>query len=276
VPADKLGPNDNPSGRPYPYWASIYGSKENGVSNYNSLQASITKRLTSGISFNFNYTWSKFLDSQDSGNQGASVQPYQIANPAANYGPSAFDVRNAFKGRIVYVLPIGKGQRFLNNNRLLDAAIGGWQASGTIVLSSGNPFTPVINGPNNSYSQAGYWYPNVIRNPILHNPTIQQWFNPAAYTAPANGTFGDMQRNSVYGPDLEVVNLSAGKNFAIWQQISVQIRADAFNAFNHASFGIPSYGLTCSTPGAPCTGAANITSTSVGGRTMQLGARLAF
>ena len=277
VPANKLGPNDSPSGRPYPYWSGLFGSVNNGISNYNSLQATIRKRFSSGISFDFNYTWSHFLDSQDSGNSGASFQPYQISyDTGANYGASQFDVRNAFKGRMVYQLPFGRNQRFLNNNRLLDAAIGGWQASGTIILASGSPFTPTINGNNNSYSQAGYWYPNVIGNPTLSHRTIQQWFNPAAYTSPANGTFGNMRRDSVYGPGLEVVNLSAGKTFAIWQQVGLQIRVDAFNAFNHANFGQPSAGLTCSTPGVPCTAAANITSTSGGGRTMQLGARLAF
>ena len=276
VPASKLGPNDNPSGRPYPYYGSIYGSVNNGISNYNSMQASITRRFAGGLSYDFNYTWSKFLDTQDSGGYGYGVQAFQIADPAANYGPSEFDTRHAFKGMAAYLLPVGVGRRFLNHNRALDAAIGGWQVAGTVMLSSGNPFTPVINGPNNSFSQAGYWYPNVIGNPKLSHRTVQQWFDPAAFTSPADGTFGNMQRNSVYGPGMEEINLSAGKAFRVENRFSLLIRGDAVNALNHPSFGIPDYGLNCTTPGAPCTGAANITSTSVGGRTMQLGARLSF
>lgn len=276
VPASKLGPNDNPSGRPYPYYGSIYGSINDGISNYNSMQASITRRMGNGLSYTFNYTWSKFLDSQDSGGYGYGVQTFQISDPAANYGPSEFDTRHAFKGMTTYLLPVGMGRRFLNRNRALDAVAGGWQVAGTIVLSSGNPFTPVIDGPNNSFSQAGYWYPDVIGNPKLSHPSVQQWFNPAAYTAPKDGTFGNMQRNSVYGPGMEEVNLSLGKSFQLDERFSLLIRGDAVNAFNHPSFGIPNYGLNCSTPGVPCTSAANITSTSVGGRTMQLGARLSF
>ncbi|MGB7135099.1 MAG: TonB-dependent receptor [Acidobacteriaceae bacterium] len=276
VPASELGPNDNPTDRPYPYWGSIFGGKDIGYSNYHSLQASIKKRFTSGLGFDVNYTWAHFLDTQDSGNGGNNVWMEQTMVPSADYGPSQFDIRDAFKGRAVYLLPIGHGQRFLNNNRAVDAVIGGWQASGTLVLSTGNPFTPTINGPNNSYSQAGYWYPNVIGHGTLAQRSIKQWFDPSAFTAPAPGTFGDMRRNSIYGPGLEVVNLSAGKNFAIWEKVALQIRADANNAFNHPSFGLPNSGLTCSNAGAPCMGAANITSVSVGGRTMQLGARLSF
>lgn len=276
VPASKLGPNDNPSGRPYPYYGSIYGSVNNGISNYNSMQATITRRMAGGLSYSFNYTWSKFLDTQDSGGYGYGVQTFQIADPAANYGPSEFDTRHAFKGMAVYLLPIGTGHRFLSHNHAVDQAIGGWQVAGTIMLSTGNPFTPVINGPNNSFSQAGYWYPDVIGNPKLSHRTVQQWFDPGAFTSPADGTFGNMQRNSVYGPNMQAINLSAGKAFPIYERVSLLIRADAVNAFNHPSFGLPDYGLNCTTAGAPCTGAANITSTSVGGRTVQLGARLSF
>ena len=275
IPANRLGPNDGPADRPYPYWGGIYGSIDKALSNYHSLQTSVSKRLTSGLSFNFNYTWSHFINSQDSGNNGTSYSLFQTADPAANYGASQFDVRNAFKGRIVYTLPFGRGQRFLANNRLFDAGLGGWQVSSTIVLSSGNPFTPTINGPNNSYSQAGTWLPNVIGTHASKRST-QEWFNPGNYTAPSPGTFGNLRRNSVYGPGLEVVNMSLGKSFNLWRESALKIRADAFNAFNHASFGLPNAGLTCSEAGIPCTGTTNITTTSVGGRTLQLGARMSF
>ena len=276
VPAGKLGPNDNPSGRPYPYYQGISANLQNGYSNYNSLQAAITKRLTHGVSFNFNYTWSHFLDTQDAGNGGQGNQVYQVADPSVNYGPSQFDVRNAFKGNAIYVLPFGTGQTFLNHSRFLNEFVGGWEVTTTIVLSTGNPFTPTINGPNNSYSQAGAWFPNVLGDPRLASRNTQRWFNPGAFTAPSNGTFGNARRDSVYGPGVEVVNLSAGKTFAFVEKTSLKIQLDAFNAFNHTNFGLPSAGLTCSTPGTPCTGAGVISSTSVSGRTLELGARLAF
>jgi hypothetical protein len=284
VPEDKLGPNDSPSELPYPIYQSITGDTYNAISNYNSLQVSLEKRLSSGLSFEFNYVWSHFLDDQDSSAYGgaAGTQTVQRSyDPSASYGSSNFDVRNAFKGRIVYELPFGVGKMFLNKSRTLDALIGGWQTSGTIVLSTGSPFTPVISGSNNSYSQAGDWYPNQLRNPIPRHQTIDQWFDPSAFTLPAPGTFGNMRRNSLYGPGIKLVNLSVGKTFVLHEGVSVQIRADTTNAFNHPSFGLPNLGLVAggdgSTDANPFFGSpTNITALTVGGRTMQLMGRISF
>jgi Carboxypeptidase regulatory-like domain len=281
VPEDKLGPNDSPSALPYPVYQSISGDTFNGLSNYNSLQASISRRFAAGVSLNLNYTWSHFLDDQDSSAYGgaAGTQTVQRSyDPSASYGSSNFDVRNAFKGRVVYELPFGKNKMFLNKNNLLDAVIGGWQASGTFVLSSGFPFTPTVDG-NNSFSQAGDWYPNQIGNPRPRHRSIDQWFDPTAFALPDAGTFGNMRRNNLYGPGIEVVNLSAGKTFPIGDRVNFQIRVDATNAFNHPSFGLPNLSLEPSGG----TGAnsfldspTNITTLTVGGRTMQLNARVSF
>lgn len=281
VPENKLGPNDSPSQRPYPIYDSINGDTFNAVSNYDSLQASLQKRLTSGISFEFNYVWSHFMDYQSSSSAGgeAGANHYQNGyDPAANYGASNFDVRNALKGRLVYELPFGKGRTFLNNNPFLDSAIGGWQVASTLVLSSGLPFTPTISGNNNSFSQAGDWYPNQIASPRPTHRSINEWFNPSAYTLPAPGTFGNVRRNSVYGPGFEAVNLSVGKTFSISHEVNLQIRADATNVFNHTNFGQPSTSLV---PGGPPDDPFQGSNTSIsslvgGGRTMQLNGRISF
>ncbi len=298
IPENRLGPNDVALGfRPYKQYGAITENTNNAISNYNSLQAVVTKRMSNGLDFNFNYTWSHFLDNMDSSGWGsrAGVQAFQNSyNPGANYSNSNFDVRNAFKGSAVYQLPFGKGKMFLNNNWLLDEIVGGWQATGTIVLLGGQPFTVTMK-TNNSYAQAGSWYPNLIGNPKLANRGpyhgTNQWFNEAAFAQPANGTFGTFRRNTLYGPGLERVNFSLGKTFAIHESIGLQIRADANNLFNHPSFGLPgpgtplqlsvcsdttSAGCVGSAVGAVATGTSTIRTTTVGGRTMQLGARLTF
>lgn len=280
VPESKFSSNDS-ADRPYPIYGSINGSTNNAISNYNSLQASITKRFTSGLSFNFNYVWSHMLDDQDSSGWGsrAGSQPYQNAyNPSANYGSSNFDVRNAFKGYAVYELPFGIGRAYLNHNRLLDGVVGGWQLGGTMVLSTGNPFTVTTSGPN--YALSGSIYPNATGvSPIPRHRTIQEWYNPAAFSQPVPGQWGNVRRNSLYGPGLNVVNLSLGKTFSMTEQVKLQIRADATNAFNHPSFGVPQNNL-------PNVGAGQaypenlfsqqISSTTVGGRNMQLSAHFTF
>ena len=268
--------------RPYPIFQGISGSTNNALTNYNSLQASIKKRLKSGFSFEFNYVWSHMLDDIDSSGWGsrAGPQSFQDAyHPSANYGASNFDVRNAFKGYAVYELPIGRGKAFLNSNALVDGIVGGWQISGTVVLASGNPFN--VQGTQNTYQQAGQAYPNWTPgvSPIPHNRSITNWFNPGAFTQPANGTFGNVRRNSLYGPGLDVVNLSGSKIFSVWESIKLQIRADAQNAFNHPSFGVPGDASLGGSngPGTPfTTGTTTINTLTVYGRNVQLGARLTF
>jgi hypothetical protein len=296
VPQSLLSANDQAS-RPFPQFGSLNTSgtpaNENAISNYNSLQTSIDKRMSQGISVSFSYVWSHFLSDNDSAGWGSHGGAQQIQNsfvPSANYGNSNFDIRNAFKGYAIYELPFGRNKQFLNNSTLLDAVVGGWQLSSTIIVQSGQPFTAVMASGTNSYSLAGNnfnWFPNVIGHPKLANRSPKQWFNEAAFAAPTPGTFGDERRNQLTGPALERVNLSLGKTFAFTEGIRLQVRADANNAFNHAGFSLPNVNLTvcpssgtlpsgCSGYGAIATGTSTITSLTDPGRTVQLSAHLTF
>ncbi len=280
VPQSSWSSNDS-AFRPFPNFQGISGSTNNAISNYNSLQASITRRLNNGLSFSFNYVWSHFLDDQDSSGWGsrAGPQDYQNAsNPAANYSNSNFDVRNAFKGYAVYQLPFGRGKRFLSNNAFLDEAVGGWQISTTVVLQTGNPFS--VYGDQANYSLAGTQFPNWAPgvSPSAGR-SIHNWVNTAAFTKPADGTWGDVRRNSLYGPGIDTFNLSAAKSFGLpWEGINIQFRADAQNVFNHASYGTP--GSTnlggAAGVGQPYSNTTPITSTTVGGRNLQLALRVNF
>lgn len=286
VPANKLGPNPQ-NNEPFPQFLGINGDSFNATSNYDSLQASIKKRFAHGLSFDANYTWSKLLDEQDSSGWGrvAGAAIYQDAyNPKANYGPSNFDIAQMFKGDLVYQLPFGKGRSFLQDSGgFVDALLGGWHISGIWTILTGSPFTPTWGGTNLSgsatttlflagFSSAESWYPNVVGNWKVSKPGIGEWFNPAAFAQPAPYTFGDMGRNVLFGPDLRTLNFSMGKTFRIpilGEGGQIQFRFDANNALNHPCFSNPNASI--GTPGAGI-----ITGTSVGGRVLQLGARLAF
>src|SRR5216684_2804694 len=285
VPQSKWAPNDSQF-RPYPNYQSISGGGNagtmNAISNYHSLQASITKRMTRGLSLSFNYVWSHFLDDLDSSGWGSrgGTQPYQNAyNPAANYSNSNFDVRQAFKGYVVYQLPFGRGKQFLSGSRWLDEAVGGWQVSGTVVRQSGQPFS--VYGDQANYSLAGStfpnWNPGVSWKPAHQG--INQWFNSSAFIKAPDGTLGNVRRNSLYGPHLNVFNMSAAKSFGLpWEDVKIEFRADASNVFNHPSFSNPG-GVNLggsSGPGTPYTSADSISSVNVGGRNLQLGLRVSF
>ncbi len=300
VPQNLLSANDQGS-RPFPQFGSLNTSgtpaNENAISNYNSLQAVIEKRMSQGLSLQFSYVWSHFLDDIDSAGWGSHSGATQIQNsfvPSANYGNSNFDIRNAFRGYAIYALPFGKGRQFVNNSAPLDAVIGGWQLAGTLILQDGQPFTPQMSSNTNSYSLGGnnfQWFPNVIGNPTLQHRGPNQWFNEAAFAVPAPGTFGDARRNQLTGPGLEQVNLGLGKTFHFTEGINVEVRADANNAFNHPSLGLPNTNLTvcpssgvlpssCGSYGAIATGTSTITDLATGntqnGRTLQLSAHLTF
>jgi hypothetical protein len=294
VPQSMLSSNDS---RPNGNFQSINGSSNNALSNYNSLQASITKRMASGLSLNFNYVWSHFLDTQDSSGWGSRGGPinWQIANdPSANYSNSNFDIRQAFKGYAIYQLPFGRGKQFLNHNAVVDNAIGGWQVSTTLYLSTGTPFT--VFGNQNTYQQAGSAFPNRIpgvstkpQNQSTHciagsGPStgcLNEWYNPSAFSEPAPGTFGDVRRNSLYGPGTNTVNLSAFKEFSLpWEEVKLRFSFTSTNAFNHPSFANPSGTLAgAAGVGQPYQWTASpqqISSVNVGGRYSEMQLRLIF
>jgi len=180
---------------------------------------------------------------------------------------------------VVYQLPFGLGRNFLNKNRLLDAVIGGWQVSAISINQTGNPFTITYNGPNNSYSQAGAWYPNVVKPAQSGPKSLAQWYDPTAFVVAANGTFGNSGRNSLRAHGIDTQNASLGKSFHLYEKANLQFRADATNVFNHPNFDAPDGNfndpVNLSTPGRP-QGAGAISGTTIGGRNMQISARIEF
>ena len=276
----------------YPIYGQINGNLYQGISNYNALQTTITRRLQHGFSFTANYTWSHFLDDQDSSGWGthAGPQPYQYASTltsnqsSKNYGPSNFDVRNAFKGFVVYQLPFGKGKALLNKNWFEDETVGGWQIASTVIVSAGNPFQVFATDCTYQQSCPGTQYPSFSGTST--KPTggrhIAEWYNPDAFINPGNGNFGNAGKNPLVGPGFSLVNISALKEFTLpWERMKFSIRADAQNAFNHPSLSPPDGQLAGdSGPGTPYTTTSNggnqITGIQIGGRSLQLGARLSF
>jgi hypothetical protein len=234
---------NNSKYRPNHNYVEIEGSTNDAISNYNSMQAQVNHRLSHGLAITANYTWSHFLDDQDSsgfgGRSGPISRQYEYANQ--NYTTSNFDIRNAFKARVLYEVPVGKGREFFNHNALVDGIFGGYEASSTIVLLSGSPFSVFSGGGDGSEPGPGHNpFPNYSGRPLYPagTRTKAEWFDPSAFTLPALGTFGNYTRNSLRGPGTEQINISLGKKFDIYKSVKLQMRVDALNAFNHPSFVI--------------------------------------
>ena len=290
VPTANLSANDQKF-RPNQNYIQINGSTNNSVSNYNSLQASVNRRLSRGLSVATSYTWSHFLDSQDSSSFGSRGGPQvrQFEDPAHEYSNSNFDIRNSFKARVVYEVPVGRGRAYFNNNRIVDAVLGGYQVASTVQLASGNPFSIFAYG-SNSYSEPGTGgptlsFPNYTGVPVrpVGGRSVVEYYNPAAFSFPQYGTFGNVRRNAIYGPGYEFVNASVGKRFAIYERVKLQVRADANNVLNHFNPGQPSGNLNPVNGQGPGTvysqagfNFGSQINSGLGRRTLQGGLRLEF
>jgi hypothetical protein len=240
----------NQAFRPFPLFKGIGGNTYDAISNYDALQTAVQKRYSNGLTFQFNYVWSHFLDEQDSagwGNRGGT-QRWQVGNnPRLNYANSNFDIPHSFKGIVSYELPFGQGKTYFHGNAFTDAAVGGWRISGTFIKQSGNPFT-VFDGNNLSGSGAGTWFVDKVSSPSSNTPVMKaqgiSYFNPYAFTAAPTGTFGTNGRNTLRGPGLTVLNLSLAKSFHFKERYGLELRADFVNALNHPSFEPPNGDLS--------------------------------
>jgi hypothetical protein len=226
--------------RPFPYVdASIGYLRSSGSSNYNGLQTSFQQRLSRGLEFIVNYTFSKSLGNASSADLGSQNNDgfRNSLYPNLEYGPLDFDVRHRFVASYLYDLPFGKGQRFATHNAVIDHLIGNWNWSGIVTLSSGTWFT-VTDGnadfANSDGQQRPDFVPGVKANATPCVPGT--FFNTCAFANPALGSFGDVSINSLEGPGEKNVDFALLKKIPLGETRHIELRAEAFNAFNHPNF----------------------------------------
>jgi len=230
--------------RPIPSLGAI-GSRENtGKSTYNSLQSKLEKKLSGGLTFLNSFTWSRSLDFQSDAN--AAIIEYTY-NRRLSWGPADFNVPLVNVTSFVYNLPFGKGRSIGGSMpRALDLLLGGWEASGIVMLRSGLPFSVFSGIDNANIGGNTAQYANVVSTPVPSGfqQTRASWFDKGAFQTPAFGTFGNSSRNMLRGPSYKNVDFSAVKNFAIAENLRLQFRAEFFNLFNHTNFSNPTSTLT--------------------------------
>jgi hypothetical protein len=252
--------------RPYHGFGIIQDRQQSYGSKYNGLQTSLTRRFAHGLMFKANYTWSKALDNTDccSGNIYNPIP--DTYNGSYEWGRSSFDAEHNFIANYVWEIPF-----LLHRNDLTGKVLGGWQLSGITTFQSGLPNDILIGKDNAGVGSSQGQRPQVLMNPNLGfgNRTINEWFNPAAFVAPALGTFANTGRNLVSIPGTNNWDASLHKTFRLYERMNLEFRADAFNPFNHTEFG--TIGKTLTTPAqfGKVTGAKNA-------RNLMLGLRMAW
>ena len=182
VPPALWGSGEAQSRRPFPQYGNIQTRMYDGTSIYHALQIKATRRLSNGLTFLANYTFSKSIDNSSYDTTSGTGNLYQIAtNTALNRGLSQFDQTHRLVLSYVYELPAGRGRKVLNDSGVLTAILGGWQTSGSFVANSGIPFTVLSGAPNQTGAISGYVFADCIGDPSVANPSAAEWFNTAAF-----------------------------------------------------------------------------------------------
>jgi len=236
---------------PYPYYSSItVRNPHDGSSIYHALVLTVQRRFASGFTFLGSYTAGKLISStiltpinfgpvEQVGING--IQDPFNRNLERSVDPT--DVSQRFVSSGVYQLPFGPGKEWKTNNRFVNSLIGGWQTNGILTMQTGVPIA--VSGANNFLATR----PNLVGNAKLSNPTIQEWFNTAAFVNPPIYTFGTAPRTlpNVRGPGDINLDFSLIKDTTIKENLRLQFRAEAFNVLNHVNLGNPN---TSFSPGA--------------------------
>jgi hypothetical protein len=253
-----LAPNGNP------WYLSVAEQETEGSSNYNSFQASLRKAPSHGLQFSLAYTYSHALDngsgyeSQFGGSNAGRTINWEPGFQNLNYGSSDFDARNRLAAGYVYTVPAAG---FMRSNAILRETLSGWGISGVTALQSGFPVSVNDAGAFNSGWCDEFEFFGCPDTPNINSFNIQkgnirsashQYFSPTLFSAQPNGTFGNTPRNFFSGPGYDYTNLQLSKNVHITPdgKMYMQLRVEAFNAFNHANFATPGQNFLSPTFGA--------------------------
>ncbi len=220
----------------YPDYGNITSIEPLGKSTYHSMQLTLDRRLTGGLSVLGNYTFSKSMDNTSENKQNASttVNPYDLSY---EWGPSNFDRRHRLVASVLWEIPGAY------DNPVLEAVLAKWSLTGIYTYMSGMPFT-VTSGVDNARTGTGGQFADVVGDPNLPggrstSEQIAQWFNTSAFAVNALGTFGNAGRNSMRGPDFQTFDMGLMKTFALGPHMRTQFRFEAFNVLNRTNFNLP-------------------------------------
>jgi Carboxypeptidase regulatory-like domain/TonB dependent receptor len=275
---------------PFPQFTSVTTDEPPTANSiYHALQIVVEKHYSNGLQLSASYTWSKSIDDSSiyDGNvswltntTGFLLGPQDPNKPWEDRSLSTFDVPSSLKLNYSYDLPIGKGRPFLGNMpRALDLLIGGWRTAGIWTIHDGFPLAFIVAGGGTPIWTYGQQRPDITGALEKSGGPESNWVNnyfanPDVLQAPAAYTLGDMARTygGVRSPFFFTTNLSIAKEFGLsksHEDLKLELRMEAENAFNHPVFGTPDTNV-----GDPTFGL--ISYTAVGPRQVQLALKFNF
>jgi hypothetical protein len=247
----------------------------------------VRRQLSHGLQLRGVYTFASNLDDGSAWNTSVSANTPAFVmypgNPGLDYGPAATNIRHAGAINGTWELPFSRVLASPAAKPFVD----GWSLSGIATLQSGFPLSPQLGyNPTGNGDTRNPARPNLTPgfSGPLYAKTVQQWFNPAAFSAPYPGTFGNVGRDTLTGPGLSELDFALAKNTTIHERLHAQFRAEFFNVLNHSNFTTPNAVVysTGPTPKTPTTEAevsptaGVISATATTSRQIQFGLKFLF
>jgi hypothetical protein len=235
--------------------STIAYSDHQGNMTMEALQAGLRRNLSTGLLVSANYQYSHEIT--DGTNGDAEIDAYQnVLCRQCERGAADFDVRHHITVSTIWNVPVGKGHFLLGNAQpALNTMLGGWQMSGIGQARGGFPLNITTTRSSSAtvspYGINAALRPNLVPGqPLYLSGSVsggQLWLNPAAFSMPANLTWGNLPRNALRAPGLWQIDSSMQKRFPITQRMGFSFRADVFNLLNTAQIGSPSVKWTAPT-----------------------------
>jgi hypothetical protein len=253
-----------------------------GSSTYNALNLTWNRRLARGLNASASYTWGHSIGTSAGSNEATTAE--NNFSFAQERGDNSSDERHVLAVNAIWQVPAGANRRFhFGGNRLINAVLGDWQIAGFQNFHTGLPINVQVSRNNVVYlnPQTGAYYTNpvvtggqVVTVPVINlvgggqsrgtqrpdlvlgvNPYVDTasgyLLNPAAFSVPAPGTFGNLARNALRGLNFSQLDASLAKDFAIKERTRFTLRWDVYNIFNHPNFSNPPSVLGGGLPSGP-------------------------
>ncbi len=231
--------------RPFPQYPGINYYTNGAGHQYNAFTAEVERPMAKGLGMQSAWVWARDI--------GDLSRGQRVENPfdrARERSVSSDVPTHRFNTNFIYLLPFGKGMTFASGaGRALDLVLGGWELAGSFTAATGRFLTPVFWGPDptgtvytTSETPATVGLrPDMIGDPNLpaSERTLDRWFDPTVFVAPAQGRFGTSAKGVIKGPGTNLWNATFAKNFRFKEDLRFRVELMARNLFNHPNWSNP-------------------------------------
>jgi hypothetical protein len=237
--------------RPHIGYSTFTLDSTRSSSNFNALEIGIRRNVQTGLLLAANYQWSHAIDDGSVGGAEATVPQNQNCL-SCDRASSMFDMRSYFTSSAIWQVPMGRGKALIGDaNPIVNALVGGWQLAGVGTIRSGLPLNVTLSRSATALPDQinTNQRPNVVPGVSIYpaNKSPRNWLNAAAFSVPANGTWGNAGANIARAPGHWQMDFALQKRVLTWERLGLTFRAEVFNMLNVAQYGNPVVSMSTKT-----------------------------